>query len=260
MSQILDLVRYPLHDPSRTGPLIQKGQAHLEEFGLFNLEGLVCSKAVHRIVDPLEALFATEAFTHSQEHNIYFADKVPGLPENHAALRRFQTVNHTLCADQLFPNPLLEIYEWKPLIGFLAAVMRKDCLFPMADPLAKVNVMGYQQGEALNWHFDRAEFTVTILLQEPDQGGEFQYCSHLRSEHDPNYDGVGAFLADDAASAHTLDLRAGTLNVFRGRCTAHRVSPVVGDRTRIIAVFSYFDHPGVMFTDQERQMFYGRNH
>ena len=37
--------------------------------------------------------------------------------------------------------------------------------------------MSYREGEALNWHFDRSEFTVTLLIQTPEEGGDFQYRS-----------------------------------------------------------------------------------
>ena len=50
---------------------------------------------------------------------------------------------------------------------------------------ARVNVMAYRAGDALNWHFDRSEFTTTCLLQAPAAGGEFQYRSALRSAADP---------------------------------------------------------------------------
>jgi hypothetical protein len=33
---------------------------------------------------------------------------------------------------------------------------------------------------------------------------------------------------------------------------------VVGDRDRIVAVFSYYERPGVMFSAEERIGFYGR--
>jgi hypothetical protein len=52
--------------------------------------------------------------------------------------------------------------------------------------------------------------------------------------------------------------KAGTLNVFRGKNTAHRVTPVAGPVDRIIAVFSYYETPGVRFSDEERIGFYGR--
>ena len=53
-------------------------------------------------------------------------------------------------------------------------------------------------------------------------------------------------------------MTTGTLNVFKGRNTAHRVTPVDGDRARIIAVFSYYETPDVTFSDAERVGFYGR--
>jgi hypothetical protein len=46
--------------------------------------------------------------------------------------------------------------------------------------------------------------------------------------------------------------------VFRGKNTAHRVTPVQGDTTRIIAVFSFYEKPGVRFTEEEQRGFYGR--
>ena len=48
------------------------------------------------------------------------------------------------------------------------------------------------------------------------------------------------------------------MNIFRGKNTAHRVTPVEGDTARVIAVFSYYDRPGVRFTAEEQIGFYGR--
>ena len=56
----------------------------------------------------------------------------------------------------------------------------------------------------------------------------------------------------------TLALEPGTLNVFMGKNTAHRVTPVEGDRPRIAAVFSYYETPGFAFSEAERFGFYGR--
>ena len=136
--------------------------------------------------------------------------------------------------------------------------MDKPRLYPMADPLARINVMAYRSGDALDWHFDRAEFTTTCLLQAPLAGGEFQYRSGIRSDEDPNYEGVGRLLAGGDDEVRTLPLAPGTLNVFKGRNTAHRVTPTEGHRARIIAVFSYYETPDVSFSDAERLGFYGR--
>jgi predicted 2-oxoglutarate/Fe(II)-dependent dioxygenase YbiX len=118
--------------------------------------------------------------------------------------------------------------------------------------------MSYRDGEALNWHFDRSEFTTTLLLQEPLEGGKFQYRSNLRTAENPNYEGIAAVLDGRDPDVKTLTLEAGTLNVFRGVNALHRVTPVQGSKERMIAIFSYYENTGVMFSDEESIGFYGR--
>ena len=172
-------------------------------------------------------------------------------------MTRVETINHTLCGDQI-AEPLRQIYEWPELAAFLAQVMQKPILYPMDDPLACANVMGYYEGEGLNWHFDRSEFTTTLLLQASRKGGDFQYRQALRSDQDQNYDGIARLLRGEDSEVSTLQLGAGDLNVFKGVNTAHRVTPPVGDRARVITVFTYYETPGRMFSDEENQGFYGR--
>lgn len=125
--------------------------------------------------------------------------------------------------------------------------MDKAALYTMPDQLACMNVMAYRDGEALNWHFDRSEFTTTLLLQAADGGGHFEYRTDLRTENDPNYEGVVRLFNGEDDQVRHIKLDAGTLNVFRGKNTLHRVTPVEGNRERIITVFSYYESPGVNF-------------
>lgn len=261
MRNILDLDRYPLDKPGSTEwfALVETCKADLVKDGMFNLEGFVKSVALTRAVDELKPIIDTLAFVHKRSHNIYFKKEIQGIAADHPALTMTETVNHTVCYDQI-PNSIPAwIYEWPPFIVFLAAVMKKEALFPMRDALARVNVMSYRDGEQLNWHFDRSEFTTTLLLQAPEQGGDFVYRSDLRSDNDPNYEGVAKLLNGEDTLVKTLKLSAGTLNVFRGKNTAHKVSTIKGERERIIAVFSYFDRPGVMFSKEDQIGFYGRS-
>jgi hypothetical protein len=260
MKQQLDLDRFPVDDLAcpEGQALVETCRRELAERGLFSLEDFVRPRALAQCVAEVKPVFDSAAFTHKRSHNIYFDDGLSDLAADHPALRRFETVNHTLCADQI-PNSLLcRIYAWPPLVDFLAAALGRTRLHLMADPMARVNVMAYWAGEALNWHFDRSEFTTTLLLQSPEAGGTFQYRSALRSESDPNYDGVGRFLAGEDAEVETLPLAAGTLTLFKGKYTAHRVTPVEGERARMVVVFSYYEKPGVVFSREERLGFYGR--
>ena len=260
MRQFLDLDRYPLDRPDgiRGRQLVARCRHELCDSGMFSLAGLIRPDALERCVAEVEPLFGSAAFTHSREHNIYFDDDIEGLEAGHPALTRLRTTNHTICGDRIPTSPITRVYEWQPLIDFLAAAMDKPRLYTMADPLARLNVMAYRADDALNWHFDRAEFTTTCLLQAPLAGGEFRYRSGLRINTDPNYEGVGRLLAGEDEQVRTLPLSPGTLNVFKGRNTAHRVTPVEGARPRIIAVFSYYETPGVSFSEAERIGFYGR--
>ena len=260
MKDLLNLEQYPLDQPESEayGKLVEHCQSELASEGMFNLEGLVKPEVLAKTVSELSPKMASESFTHQRSHNIYFKKQVPGLNPDHPALAEVKTTNHTLCADQISGSDILTIYEWPPLANFLAEVMEKETLYTMPDPLARLNIMAYHEGEALNWHFDRSEFTVTLLLQAPKAGGEFEYRTDLRTSDDPNYEGVAKLLRDQDPEKRSITPTPGTLNVFRGVNTPHRVTPIKGDRERMIAVLSYYDQPGVMFTDEERIGFFGR--
>lgn len=260
MHDILDLDRFPLDKPGTPTwqALVNKCRADLAAEGMFNLEGLVLPAALARAMAEIKPVMETLSFVHKRSHNIYFKKEVPGLAPDHPALRKVDTINHTVCSDQIAQSVPMWIYEWPQFAVFLAATMAKEALFTMRDPLARMNVMCYREGEALNWHFDRSEFTTTLLLQAPTGGGDFEYRSDLRTDSDPNYDGVARLLEGKDTGVKTLKLSAGTLNVFKGKNTLHRVTPCKGPDERYIAVFSYYERPGVMFSKEEQIGFYGR--
>jgi hypothetical protein len=259
MHRILDLDRYPLDQPHTPAwsMLVDTCRAKLAENGLFNLPGFLLQTAISTAVNELNPILDAKSFAHGRRHNIYFKKSIEGLDASHPALRECETSNRTICADQMDQAVVVMLYEWAPFATFLAAVMEKPELFTMSDPLARVNVMSYSDGQALNWHFDRAEFTTTLLLQASSEGGEFEYDKDLRTETDQNYDGV-ADLLEGRRTPTRMPLCPGTLNIFKGKNTAHRVTPVGGSQDRIIAVFSYYERPGVLFSAEERVGFYGR--
>ncbi|MEM7208003.1 MAG: 2OG-Fe(II) oxygenase [Pseudomonadota bacterium] len=260
MSNYIDVERYPLHDRSggRYKELVERARSDLEIDGMFNLDGFLKTEACKHAVKEIAPTMQHQSFEHRRFHNLYFLDGIDGLSPDHPALQKVETVNHTVCADQMTDSVVLAVYEWQPLLHFLADVMQKPELYLMDDHMARANVMAYRDSEALNWHFDRSEFTTTLLLQSPDVGGDFEYRTNLRSDDDPNYDGVARLLQGSDGEKKTLVVEPGTLNVFRGKNTAHRVTPVEGDRERIIAVFSYYEFPGKVFSAKERIGFYGR--
>lgn len=85
---------------------------------------------------------------------------------------------------------------------FVRTVMQCDVLYRYAHPLASLTITVAHEGDELNWHFDDNTFTVTILLQNSEAGGNFEYVPGLRAPgrpddyaalrkvHDGSYDGV----------------------------------------------------------------------
>lgn len=260
MQDILHLDHYPLDRPGSAEweALVARCRSDLAKQGMFNLHGLMRLPVAAQEVAAMMPKFETEGFRHEREHNIYFLKSIEGLPADHPALQRHKTSNLTLCADQIPESALLRLYEWPEFATFLAATMGKDRLHVMLDPLARVNVMAYHRGQTLNWHFDRSEFTTTLLLQAPEAGGDFEYRTDLRSDENPNYDDVARMLLGQDDKIKLLRLSPGTLNVFKGKNTAHRVTTIEGSRPRVIAVFSYYEEPDISFSEDERRGFYGR--
>lgn len=255
----IDLDRYPLDRPSgdEYAHLVARCRAELDAEGTTSLPGFVPPTVAAEIADRLAPRLGTEAFRHVRRHNIWF-DPAVDVPPEHPALAEVETASSTLCGDQLAGTPVDAVYRFPALAAFLAATTGRTRLHVMADRLAGLNVMGYGAGDGLNWHFDRSEFTTTLLLQQPDGGGVFEYRRGLRDDDGDDLDGIAHLVRGSDPDVRTHHAEPGTLTIFRGTHTAHRVTPVEGDRLRIIAVLSYYDRPDVAMSPEERLGFYGR--
>ena len=66
----------------------------------------------------------------------------------------------------------------------------------------------------------------------------------------------------DVLNAITVPMRVtitpGTLMLFRGNNTLHRVTPTIGTQTSILVVFAYNKQPGVALYATARMNFFGR--
>ncbi len=260
MRDLIDLETYPLdqRESAEYSALVNRCRADLASSGMFSLAGFIRPEATLKAVAEVTPVLETDSFKHHRRHTIFFKDEVPGIPPDHPAMRKFNSLNHTICGDQINGCVVTKVYEYPPLLQFLADAMEKKSLHFMDDPLARVNVIASREGEALNWHFDQSEFTTTIMLQASEEGGELEYRSELRTPEEPNFEGIARFVNGDNSENKILTLTPGTLNVFRGVNTAHRVTTVGGSRDRIMTIFCYYEQPGVSFSDEMRIGFYGR--
>ncbi|MEY2744868.1 MAG: hypothetical protein RJA65_871 [Actinomycetota bacterium] len=90
---------------------------------MFELPGFLTADALRESTTKILPRMANESVEIRREHNIYFLDKVDGLADDHPALKKIMTINHTLCGDQLVDTPVTTVYEWPHFREFVAATM-----------------------------------------------------------------------------------------------------------------------------------------
>ncbi len=105
-------------------------------------------------------------------------------------------------------------------------------IYPYADPLGALNLAVMGDGDELQWHFDQTDFVVSLALQDADDGGDFEVAPFIRTADDERYDDVARVLAGDRGELTVQPMTPGTLLVFAGRNSMHRVSPIHGPDTR----------------------------
>ena len=194
-----------------------------------------------------------------QKHNAYLLDPDPDFPAEH--IRNLEQVSDKGCIthDQVPENSLLRtLYEWPDFRKFLKRVLGEP-VFPYADTLSSININYYEQGQQLGWHFDNASFAVTLMLQSPGQGGEFEYREKVRNSEK----GDSAFADTEAVikgklKPKTLAMGDDALVLFRGRNSLHRVAPVASEHARILVTLNFNTEPGIMLSELARMAFFGR--
>jgi len=96
------------------------------------------------------------------------------------------------------------------------------------------------------------------MLQEPLAGGAFEFVPMLRTADGKNPRGVAALLAGDRTGVRMMSPEPGTLALFRGHLSPHRVTAIEGSTQRINAVLAYSDMPDARLTASARRIFFGR--
>ena len=163
-------------------------------------------------------------------------------------------------AYDLFPSdsPIRRLFEWDELRAFVAAILGLETIYPYADPLGALNLAVMGAGEELQWHFDQTDFVVSLALQDAETGGDFEVAPRIRTEHDEHYDDVARVLAGDRSGLTVQPMTPGTLLVFAGRDSLHRVTPIDGPTPRLVGLFGYDTKPGTMSSDLLKEVRYGR--
>jgi hypothetical protein len=257
---LVDLARYPLLKPASEAyrAVVQRARREMREKGAAEIEGFVSPAGVAALVDDADAL-APRAHASGGQGTAYLEFPDFSLPTDHPRLH-FADYRVRAVAYDITPlgSPLRLLYEWDPMKDLIEAVLDRGPIYRYADPFGALNLAVMGEGDQLQWHFDQTDFVVSLAIQSAEAGGDFEVVPRIRTAEDERYDEVAAVLNGDASRVETLPMRAGTLLVFEGRYSLHRVSPVQGGRWRHVGLLAYDTKPGTMGSDLLRADRYGR--
>jgi len=257
---LIDLDRYPLHSPTaaRYQDTVAEARRQMAERGAAEIPGFVDPAGVATLVHDADAL--VERAHHSGgQGTAYLEFPDFTLPADHPRLH-FADYAVGAVAYDITPrsSPLRQLYEWDPMKDLIEAILDRGPLSRYADPFGALNLSVMGRGDQLQWHFDQTDFVVSLAIQSAEEGGDFEVAPRIRQSDNERYADVGAVLRGDRTAVETLAMTAGTLLIFEGRHSLHRVSPVSGDRWRHVGLLAYDTKPGTVGSDLLRADRYGR--
>jgi len=257
--QIVNTDRYPIANIASESAksLIASCRETYETTGLCALPQFVVADAMPLLVGEAEAV-REQAWFCNNTHNAWLSSDDSSLPSEHVRQRQQQTYVGSVPYDRIGQDSHLDrLYCWDPLMEFIAGVLGKARLHRFADPLGACSINVFVDGGEHGWHFDESEFTITLMLQAPEQGGVFEYAPLIRGLAEEERI-VESILNNQYKDIVELPFTPGTLLIFGGRQTIHRVSRVSGDRARLVPVLCYSEQPKQVNSDHVRQLFWGR--
>lgn len=262
LNELLDLDCYPIHEPTSAAYryAVVEARVGLRRDGCAVVQDLLRPAAVRAISDEIVARKHTTHFS-TQTINPYFhVTPNPDYPDHHPVNTFIERSSGFIPGDSWEPFTATSLlFHSTELARFVADCLEVDSLHCYADPLAGLTANILDPGQQFTWHFDTNDFAVTVLVDEADEGGLFEYAPMIRTADDENFDAIEKILEGSTDGVHTLNLRAGDMQIFRGRYSLHRVGRVpVGSSPRHAAIFAYTQEPGVIGRLERTRQLFGR--
>ena len=253
---IIDLGKCPLEDVN----FIKLCRTKISENGVLTLPNFLNEQIIKYLVEAGSDA-QNMAFFSNSTHNVYLTKNNLELDDDHIFNRQVVSSKGCITDDQIPQiSPLKTLYNSEIFREFLASVLGEKKLYEYADGLSSINVHYASEGEELGWHFDNSSFAITLLLQAPEAGGSFEYIKDLRDAEagEMNFEGVKSLL-DGITKPEVLKVEPGTLVLFRGKNSIHRVTPTRGNKTRMLVVLAYNTSPGISLSKSAQITFFGRS-
>jgi len=249
LDRFVDLDRYPIHelDSAAGQELLDRAHEMMRRDTLVVFDGFLKPAAVAALAGELDELEPTGHRIDYQSTPYGWLDN-RGFPAEHprSALPRR---NCGVLTTDLIPDdgPTRDLFACDELTEFVRRMLGYRTLYRSECPILAIQVNTMREDDRFGWHFDTNDGVVSFTIQNADSGGGFEYEPLIRDEDDENYAGVGRILSGDHTPRQP-DMHPGTLSLFLGRRSIHRVAPVgPTEKPRLSLLFSYDQQPGMVF-------------
>ena len=259
---LIDSARYPVEDLAgeRTRAVVAEARRTLAAKGVAILPGFARPETVAAISEEAARL---KAGAHLEDvwGTPYLELPDESRPEGHPRRTSVHSLTWVIAYDQIGKDsPIRALYGWDPLLEFIAEILERRPIYRMADPLGAINLTVMEEGHVQGWHYDNADFVVSMAIQGSERGGDFECAPFIRSAEEESYDAVARVLAEDASErVEVFPMTPGTLMIFEGRNSIHRVSPVAGATPRHVALLAYDTKPDTNSSELFKLVRYGRS-
>jgi hypothetical protein len=257
---IINFKRYPIKDLTAPAAqeLLKECRQSIAKLGACEMPDFVTARALTLLQEESNAL-EKDAFFKPVTGNPYLAPGDDKLPKDHP-INMTETTRVGVIAYDQYPeiSLLRRIYEYDPLMKFVGAIMQLPAIYRYGDPMGGLNLSVMVQDDYLRWHFDQTDFVTSLSVQSSDAGGEFEYVPLIRNEKAENYEDVKKLLTGDNSRVIRIKNHPGTLVLFKGRYSIHRVTPIKGKTSRLMGLFGFDSQPNVCSTPHLLEMRYGR--
>ena len=257
ITDIVDFNKYPIRDLAspEAQSLLASCQRQLAVSGLCLLPGFVQPSALELIRNTARSLIPAAHYTEHWRATPNGDQQTPNSKLSEATRASMSCIGF----DQLeTTSPLRQLYLWPGLTAFINALFEGPELYITADPLVSCMLTVLDAGDELGWHYDPNDLVVSLSIQQPSAGGEFEFAPAIRAPASNASANEKAVLAGTYKEVISLSLEPGTLSLFNGHRSLHRVAPVKEKQHRMIALFNYSEVPYYSFDSTIQQKFFGR--
>ncbi|MDG1066915.1 MAG: hypothetical protein P8P40_00860 [Sulfitobacter sp.] len=257
-ANLINLAQYPIQrDCAERDAILEQVRCDLARDGCAVLKGFLTQDGIDALRQEADGV-AEKGHKSRSRTNVYFTKDDPNLPEDDPRRQYFDRSNAFIPADNFTTDGALRtVHDFDGFDTFIQSCLLEDKFYRYADPLADVIVNMADEGNGFPWHFDTNNFTVTLAIQNAEEGGAFEYAPGIR-EGDENFDEVKRVLDGRSDKVKVLELEPGDLQLFRGRYSLHRVAPLKGNTPRYVAIFSYVEEPDMVGNPERTEQLYGR--